>query len=79
MTGPGDHAVSDGRRGDGADAGASGSTSSIDCAPYEAFGDIAGKTVTVYTSIVEVEGEFEAGDAVILDAIQAARRIGDTR
>jgi alpha-glucoside transport system substrate-binding protein len=39
--------------GGGDDAG--GTTSSIDCAPYEAFGDIKGKTVTVYTSITAPE------------------------
>ena len=31
--------------------------SSIDCAPYEAFGDLKGKTVTVYTSITAPEDE----------------------
>ena len=29
--------------------------SSIDCAPYKAFGDLKGKTVTVYTSITAPE------------------------
>jgi alpha-glucoside transport system substrate-binding protein len=44
--------------GDGADAGASGDAKTkIDCAPYEAFGDIKGKTVTVYTSITAPEDE----------------------
>ena len=48
-----------------ADTGDSGSTSTtsaasagtIDCAPYEAFGDIKGKEVTVYTSIVAPEDQ----------------------
>ena len=39
----------------GGDDAAGGTTSSIDCAPYEAFGDIKGKTVTVYTSITAPE------------------------
>jgi alpha-glucoside transport system substrate-binding protein len=30
-------------------------TSSIDCAPYKAFGDLKGKTVSVYTSITAPE------------------------
>ena len=33
------------------------SASSIDCAPYKAFGDLKGKTVTVYTSITAPEDE----------------------
>ena len=37
------------------DAGASSGTSSIDCAPYTAFGDLKGKTVSVYTSITAPE------------------------
>ena len=40
---------------DGGDTAESGSTSSIDCAPYTAFGDLKGKTVTVYTSITAPE------------------------
>ena len=39
----------------GGDDATGGTTSSIDCAPYEAFGDIKGKTVTVYTSITAPE------------------------
>ena len=34
---------------------ASSGNSTIDCAPYEAFGDLKGKTVTVYTSITAPE------------------------
>lgn len=37
-------------------SGSSGEASSIDCAPYEEFGDIDGTTVHVYTSIVDPEG-----------------------
>ncbi|MFL6166428.1 MAG: ABC transporter substrate-binding protein [Ornithinibacter sp.] len=37
------------------DSASSGGNSSIDCAPYKAFGDLTGKTVTVYTSIVSPE------------------------
>ena len=40
--------------GGGSDSSSSG-TSSIDCAPYKAFGDLNGKTVTVYTSITAPE------------------------
>lgn len=40
---------------DGGDPGASGGTSTIDCAPYTAFGDLKGKTVSVYTSITAPE------------------------
>jgi alpha-glucoside transport system substrate-binding protein len=40
---------------DGGDAGASSGASTIDCAPYKAFGDLNGKTVTVYTSITAPE------------------------
>ena len=40
--------------GGGDDAGAS-SASSIDCEPYKAFGDLNGKTVSVYTSITAPE------------------------
>lgn len=43
--------------GNDADPAASGSKSTIDCKPYEAFGDIKGKTVTVYTSITAPEDE----------------------
>ena len=39
----------------GGDDAAGGTTSSIDCAPYEAFGELDGKTVTVYTSITAPE------------------------
>ena len=42
--------------GGGEDAGATGG-GTIDCAPYEAFGDLDGKTVTVYTSITAPEDE----------------------
>ncbi|GAA4405851.1 ABC transporter substrate-binding protein [Fodinibacter luteus] len=41
---------------DGGDTGDS-AAASIDCAPYEAFGDLEGKTVTVYTSIVTPEDQ----------------------
>jgi alpha-glucoside transport system substrate-binding protein len=41
---------------DGGSGGSSASGgSSIDCAPYKAFGDLKGKTVTVYTSITAPE------------------------
>jgi len=39
----------------GSDSSASGGTSTIDCAPYKAFGDLKGKTVSVYTSITAPE------------------------
>ncbi|WP_392542292.1 ABC transporter substrate-binding protein [Oryzobacter telluris] len=39
----------------GSDGTSSGSTSTIDCAPYKTFGDLKGKTVTVYTSITAPE------------------------
>lgn len=39
------------------DAGATDAKSSIDCAPYKAFGDLTGKTVSVYTSITAPEDE----------------------
>jgi alpha-glucoside transport system substrate-binding protein len=43
---------------DDTDSGDSASSaSSIDCKPYEAFGDLKGKTVTVYTSITAPEDE----------------------
>ncbi|MFQ6170604.1 ABC transporter substrate-binding protein [Oryzobacter sp. R7] len=41
--------------GDGGDTGGDTSAGTIDCAPYKAFGDIKGKTVSVYTSIVAPE------------------------
>ena len=43
--------------GDDSTEGGGGETaaSSIDCAPYEEFGDLSGTTVSVYTSIVEPE------------------------
>ncbi|MEO6790904.1 MAG: ABC transporter substrate-binding protein [Ornithinibacter sp.] len=37
------------------DAAAGGKKSTIDCAPYEAFGDLTGKEVSVYTSITAPE------------------------
>jgi alpha-glucoside transport system substrate-binding protein len=37
------------------DSASSGGKSSIDCAPYKAFGDLTGKTVSVYTSITAPE------------------------
>ncbi len=37
------------------DTASSGGNSSIDCAPYKAFGDLSGKTVSVYTSITAPE------------------------
>jgi len=37
------------------DTASSGGKSSIDCAPYKAFGDLSGKTVSVYTSITAPE------------------------
>jgi alpha-glucoside transport system substrate-binding protein len=41
-----------------ADSGdTAGGDNTIDCAPYEAFGDIKGKTVGVYTSIVAPEDQ----------------------
>ena len=39
----------------GSDTASSGGNSSIDCAPYKAFGDLKGKTVSVYTSITAPE------------------------
>ena len=47
-------ACGSGDDGGGGDAGG-GDASSIDCAPYEAFGDLQGKEVTVYTSITAPE------------------------
>ena len=40
--------------GGGSDTASSGN-STIDCAPYKAFGDLSGKTVSVYTSITAPE------------------------
>ena len=37
------------------DTASSGGKSTIDCAPYKAFGDLTGKTVSVYTSITAPE------------------------
>ena len=37
------------------DTASSGGNSTIDCAPYKAFGDLKGKTVSVYTSITAPE------------------------
>lgn len=46
----------DGEGGAGEETGGSGaSAASIDCAAYDEFGDLDGKTVSVYTSIVEPE------------------------
>lgn len=39
----------------GGDTSANASASSIDCSPYTKFGDLKGKTVSVYTSIVTPE------------------------
>jgi alpha-glucoside transport system substrate-binding protein len=39
----------------GGDATASGGTTALDCAPYEAFGELEGKTVSVYTTIIAPE------------------------
>ena len=39
----------------GSGSSASGGASTIDCAPYKAFGDLTGKTVSVYTSITAPE------------------------
>ncbi|GAA3221102.1 ABC transporter substrate-binding protein [Oerskovia jenensis] len=38
-------------------SGSSGEASSIDCAPYEEFGDLDGTSVNVYTSIVDPEAQ----------------------
>jgi alpha-glucoside transport system substrate-binding protein len=40
---------------DGDSASTDASASSIDCSPYTKFGDLKGKTVSVYTSIVTPE------------------------
>ncbi len=37
--------------------GSDGTTSSIDCAPYTAFGDLKGKSVSIYTSITAPEDQ----------------------
>ena len=37
------------------DTASSSGTSTIDCKPYEAFGDLKGKTVSVYTTIIAPE------------------------
>jgi alpha-glucoside transport system substrate-binding protein len=39
------------------DEGGSTETGSIDCGPYESFGDLKGKTVSVYTGIVTPEDQ----------------------
>ena len=36
---------------------AEGSDLTIDCAPYEEFGDLEGETVDIYTSIVDPEDQ----------------------
>ncbi|MCL1801736.1 MAG: ABC transporter substrate-binding protein [Promicromonosporaceae bacterium] len=36
----------------------------IDCAPYEAFGDLTGQAVSVYSSIVDVEGDSQIASYV---------------
>jgi alpha-glucoside transport system substrate-binding protein len=41
----------------GGGAGGGTGAAQIDCAPYQQFGDLKGKTVTVYTSIVAPEDE----------------------
>ena len=41
--------------GSGSSSGGDGEASSIDCAPYEAFGDLQGTEVSVYTSITAPE------------------------
>ncbi|QKE84578.1 ABC transporter substrate-binding protein [Arthrobacter sp. NEB 688] len=48
-------ACGSGDSGGSGDTASSGGTSSIDCAPYTAFGDLKGKTVSVYTSITAPE------------------------
>lgn len=45
----------DGGDGGGDTGGGDGAASTIDCAPYKAFGNLEGKTVTVYTSITAPE------------------------
>ena len=39
------------------DSDTTSASSDIDCAPFEQYGDLSGKTVTVYTSIVAPESE----------------------
>jgi alpha-glucoside transport system substrate-binding protein len=48
-------ACSSGSGGGSGDGSSSAGKSSIDCTPYKAFGDIKGKTVSVYTSITAPE------------------------
>jgi len=43
--------------GDTTDGGGDSTAEAIDCAPYEAFGDLDGTTVSIYTSIVEPESD----------------------
>ena len=43
--------------GGGGGGSAGGSDQSIDCAPYEEFGDLEGETVSVYTSITDPEDQ----------------------
>jgi alpha-glucoside transport system substrate-binding protein len=45
----------DGGGGGGGGGGGDAESYEIDCAPYEEFGDLEGKTVSVYTSIVDPE------------------------
>lgn len=42
---------------DGGDGGSEAGGAEIDCAAYEEFGDLSGKSVSVYTSIVEPESD----------------------
>ncbi|RXR25767.1 carbohydrate ABC transporter substrate-binding protein [Oerskovia turbata] len=46
-----------GSGGDDETGGSTGEAASIDCAPYEEFGDIDGTSVNVYTSIVDPEAQ----------------------
>ncbi|MDF2849184.1 MAG: carbohydrate transporter substrate-binding protein [Oerskovia sp.] len=46
-----------GGSGGGDETSSSGEASSIDCAPYEEFGDLDGTSVNVYTSIVDPEAQ----------------------
>ncbi|MGL5864550.1 MAG: ABC transporter substrate-binding protein, partial [Dermatophilaceae bacterium] len=43
--------------GGSSDSGGGDAASTIDCAPYKAFGDLKGKTVTMYASITAPEDE----------------------
>src|SRR3712207_8355378 len=43
--------------GGGGGGSAEASELTIDCAPYEEFGDLEGETVSVYTSIVDPEDQ----------------------